>query len=478
MDHISTPIYAPDWGADEEIALLNAIDKYGLGNWGETSQALGTKSEIECEEHYYTFYLQSPVAPLPDNSAPLPPSSGNYTSSTSLYNNGMKQEIKSEYPATARSSSTSTAPATASSDAPDWRKKQLHAESDEDIARWRLQQQDFRAQQKHTLASLVGYLPQRNDFEIEYLNDAEKDIADMEFKAEDTEAERELKLKVLEIYNSVLDARAERKELIERYQLLLKRERRLTKEEREVAKAMRPFSRFLAPHEFDEMVREMVAERALRMRIEQLQVYRMNGVQTLSEGANFDADYNRQQQLWLSKFGKNYVDMCAVPPGQDVEMRAAMRAQVTAASSNNATDAAASSSSSSSSSSGPAPKRAKAAAPSKSGVDSHLDFGPSGGAKEVKLCVCNPTSPGVCAFDISRMEGVQLLSKAEQLLCTELHLIPAHYMVIKERLIRESVAHGFITQGHARNVLKIDINCTDKILNFCISSGLVNAAKQ
>jgi hypothetical protein len=41
-------------------------------------------------------------------------------------------------------------------------------------------------------------------------------------------------------------------------------------------------------------------------------------------------------------------------------------------------------------------------------------------------------------LDISGMEGFALLNEHERKLCSELALIPQHYMVIKERLIRYS----------------------------------------
>lgn len=46
-----------------------------------------------------------------------------------------------------------------------------------------------------------GYHAKRNEFDPEYDNDAELPLAEMEFKETDTEAERELKIKMLEIYN-------------------------------------------------------------------------------------------------------------------------------------------------------------------------------------------------------------------------------------------------------------------------------------
>lgn len=52
-----------------------------------------------------------------------------------------------------------------------------------------------------SLTELRGYNFKRREFEVEYDNDAEQLLADMEFKDTDTEAERELKLRVLHIYS-------------------------------------------------------------------------------------------------------------------------------------------------------------------------------------------------------------------------------------------------------------------------------------
>lgn len=52
-----------------------------------------------------------------------------------------------------------------------------------------------------SVTELSGYNFKRQEFEIEYDNDAELVLADMEFKATDSNAERELKLRVLRIYS-------------------------------------------------------------------------------------------------------------------------------------------------------------------------------------------------------------------------------------------------------------------------------------
>lgn len=48
---------------------------------------------------------------------------------------------------------------------------------------------------------ILGYMPLRGDFDVEYDNDAELFLAEMEFNEDDTEDEIEMKRKILEIYN-------------------------------------------------------------------------------------------------------------------------------------------------------------------------------------------------------------------------------------------------------------------------------------
>lgn len=48
----------------------------------------------------------------------------------------------------------------------------------------------------------TGFNAKRQEFDPEYDNDAELQLADMEFKDNDTETDREMKLRVLHIYLS------------------------------------------------------------------------------------------------------------------------------------------------------------------------------------------------------------------------------------------------------------------------------------
>ncbi|KAG2489501.1 hypothetical protein HYH03_011953 [Edaphochlamys debaryana] len=65
VENLSFPIFHPDWGADEEILLLEAIDQYGLGNWGGVSEHVGGKTPAQCRVHFMQIYIDCPTMPLP-----------------------------------------------------------------------------------------------------------------------------------------------------------------------------------------------------------------------------------------------------------------------------------------------------------------------------------------------------------------------------------------------------------------------------
>ncbi|KAK3033981.1 hypothetical protein RJ639_033266, partial [Escallonia herrerae] len=65
MDNLSFPLISPDWNADEEILILEGIEMYGMGNWTEVAEHVGTKSKSQCIDHYNTIYMNSPCFPLP-----------------------------------------------------------------------------------------------------------------------------------------------------------------------------------------------------------------------------------------------------------------------------------------------------------------------------------------------------------------------------------------------------------------------------
>ena len=128
-------------------------------------------------------------------------------------------------------------------------------------------------------SEVLGYWPKREEFDIEYLNDAELEIAELEFLDDDTKDERELKMNVLKVYNAQLEERERRKKfVIERNLLDIKKqmnfERKLNKDDREIYNCLKPFARFMDNSSFHEMFEGIVLEKNLRQRLNQLKQYK------------------------------------------------------------------------------------------------------------------------------------------------------------------------------------------------------------
>ena len=57
-------------------------------------------------------------------------------------------------------------------------------------------------------------MPLRQEFDVEYDNEAELLLAEMEFLEDDTEEEKKIKDNILEIYNKRLEEREKRKRVV------------------------------------------------------------------------------------------------------------------------------------------------------------------------------------------------------------------------------------------------------------------------
>jgi len=228
MDRLDFSVLDNDWTADEELILLQNLDRYGLGNWEEIAKRVG-HSESKCEEHYYQYYVDFPgstTEPYPDVSRcterktliPLSPST-------------MAEMLKK---AEVRLMTLQHGPT---------KKKVLHAD---------------------------GSLTQ--NFDVEYDNDAEAELADLTIGLKDSEFEVMLKDALLEAYNCRLEERRKRKEFVLERDLLDVKKQRTSdssrnKPEKKLHLQLRVFSRFMAPGKYDELLKDLVQEQKLRKQL-------------------------------------------------------------------------------------------------------------------------------------------------------------------------------------------------------------------
>ena len=149
-------------------------------------------------------------------------------------------------------------------------------------------------------SELAGLMPRRGDFDVEWDNDAENVLADMEFTISDSPQERELKIKVIQIYNSKLDERDRRKTFLLSRGLLDYRKNqqadaKLPRDERDLVRRMRLFERLHSPEEHKLFIEDILKAKRLRKEIAQLQMYRRMGIQTLAEAEKYENDKARRE---------------------------------------------------------------------------------------------------------------------------------------------------------------------------------------
>ncbi|PIA17864.1 transcriptional adaptor 2 [Coemansia reversa NRRL 1564] len=239
------PIFTEDWSADEELLLIDGLRQFGMGNWKDAAEHVGTKTKEECEQHYLSVYVGADSWPLPDMNrqfdvkfARLPDDKKGRASTSN------KTKLLSSQPS------------------------------------------------NH---EIVGYMPGRLEFETEYENEAEQVIKDMCFNDDDPPEEIELRKIVLKIYNNKLDRRLYRKGFIFERGLLEYRknqaiEKKRPKEERDLLNKIKVFSRMQTGEDFEEFSTGLLNEQALRQRIAQLQEWRRNGIMTLEDGAHYEVE--------------------------------------------------------------------------------------------------------------------------------------------------------------------------------------------
>lgn len=148
-------------------------------------------------------------------------------------------------------------------------------------------------------SDLEGFMPRRGDFDIEWENDAEHAVADMEFLPGESAADKQLKLQVLAIYSSKLDEREKRKQFVLSRGLFNYRknhaeDQKLPRDERDLVNRMRLFERFHTPEEHKMFLHDILKAKKLRKEIAKLQMYRRLGIRSLAEAEMYELDKKRR----------------------------------------------------------------------------------------------------------------------------------------------------------------------------------------
>ncbi|XP_058211174.1 transcriptional adapter ADA2-like isoform X1 [Rhododendron vialii] len=454
MDNLSFPLICPDWNADEEILLLEGIEMYGFGNWTEVAEHVGTKSKMQCIDHYNAIYMNSPCFPLPDMSHVMGknreellamakehgevrkgiPMLGELTvkeepplSATARVKvEDQRKEGSTGRPSSSLTSEVGTGTGVSNGTAKDAYDGVKMEDSHEDRSIGEKKPR-ISGDEGPSMAELSGYNAKRQEFEVEYDNDAEQLLADMEFKEMDTEAERELKLRVLRIYSKRLDERKRRKDFILERNLLYPNpfEKNLSAEEREICQRYRVFMRFHSKEEHEELLKSVIEEHRILKRIQDLQ----SGQEARAAGCHTSA----QAERYIGQKRKNEAE----------ESTRRLRRV--------------------------------------NHLKGEPDSSPQGNVLESSVLdsigkdsttAGQAVSNSLDCWDISAFPGADLLSETEKRLCGEIKILPSHYLNMLQTLSMEMLNGSITKKSDAHGLFKVDPIKVDRVYDMAVHKGI------
>lgn len=445
IEQNSVPIYDKNWGADEELLLLEGCEIYGLGSWADVADHIGGyRKRDEVRNHYQKIYIDSPNFPLPTRADPkdmqlqeeLPREEFQARKKRRIEDR--KEAQKNQAPATPKKKPTASVP---------------------------------------SCHEVQGYMPGRLEFETEYANEAEEAVQLMQFDPGDgvnprtgeLEPEMDLKMTVMDIYNSRLTQRAERKKVIFEHQLLEYRknaalDKKRTKEERDLLNKAKPFARMMNHDDFQDFCSGLIEEHNLRQAVSQLQDWRAMKIGDLRGGEKYEVD--KQQRLQK-----------AVPMGSlDRERFASSQRQPkpppiietpSGAAAFVAPDL---------------PTRPKPAdVPIKSEAKLPLTNGHANGtitpAPKQKFLI--PIISGVSPISLAQenIADLHLLTDEEIELCEKTRLHPKPYLVIKESVMKEALkGNGLLKKKQVKELVRLESSKGGRIFDFFVAHGWLGKA--
>ncbi|KAK8188376.1 transcriptional adapter 2 [Phyllosticta capitalensis] len=445
IEQHSIPIFTEDWGADEELALLEGAETYGLGSWADIADHIGgyrTKDEVR--DHYINTYINSSKFPLPEHASPedsrlserIPREEFQQRKKRRIEER--REAAKNAPPATPKQKPTASVPA-------------CH--------------------------EVQGFMPGRLEFETEYFNEAEEAVQHMQFDPGDginprtgeLEPEMELKMTIMDIYNARLTQRVERKKILFEHKLLEYRkntaaEKKRTKEERDLLNKAKPFARMMKHEDFTEFCSGLEYEHNLRQAIGQLQDWRMMQVTTLKAGEKYEQEKHHRLSRGppvgsFDRLAANRINK-PQPPAET----AAQTAQLTAPDLTLR------------------PVNGQPTPPtSVSPADKPLTNGTTNGAtpqaNKQKFQIVPITGLPPMKFNDENAADLHLLLPEERDLCSALHIKPKPYMAIKDAILSEAIkTGGMMKKKTAKELCKVDERKGGKLYDFFVHSGWIAKA--
>ncbi|KZT71728.1 hypothetical protein DAEQUDRAFT_755577 [Daedalea quercina L-15889] len=484
----SYPIFSEDWGADEELLLLEGIALQGLGNWQAIAEHVGTRTKEEVQQHYQSVYIDSPDWPLPHmdrhfdvdpsefqerkrrristmNTNPPPAPKVAPTSAPSVHEVATFLPGRLEFEHELDNEAEDLVKDLEFGICLEWGGDQIpEDDNDPDVkarARWgeELKAKDTSGG-KHlpngiSNGLLNGHATNSSSPSRESRGRSE-DTSKADGNTEEGEVEEltqpppietpeslAFKLSLIESYNQRVDKRLENKAFmfdrgLLNYKQMQAAEKKRPKEDKDIVHRLRPFARLQTAQDFEEFCADILYESLLRKRIAELQHYRRMGLTSVADIDKYEADVVKRTQA-KTNLSRDYY------PERLPQLRAGGR------------------------------QSSVSDARTERGKSHERESTPKSGAPAQGAPGTGPPGRKMPApLNLANSPLLHLLTPEEQTLCSQLRIFPKPYLVIKETLVREYARRGGkLRRREARDLVKIDVNKTSRVWDFLVQAGFL-----
>lgn len=170
VNKLNFPLFDPNWTAEEELLMLEGLEKSGFGNWNDIAELIGSdKTKEDVERHYETYYL-SETSFIPNAGAILTYRDENGMLAYPTGSNSNKMDLELE-----------TKPKKKASGKPHSLEKREAANLAQVSGLSKTPNLNFNKDSNTSASEIVGFMPYRGDFDFEFDNEAELLLAEMEF---------------------------------------------------------------------------------------------------------------------------------------------------------------------------------------------------------------------------------------------------------------------------------------------------------
>ena len=451
VEQNSFPIFEKEWGADEELLLIEGAQIYGLGSWADIADHIGGfRDKDEVRDHYLDMYVRSPRFPLPARCSPH---------DADLANEVPREEFQAR------------------------KKRRIEERREETRNAPALQPKTKPTASVPSCHEIQGYMPGRLEFETEFVNDAEDAVQHMQFDPGDglnprtgeVEPEMELKLTVMEVYNCRLTQRVDRKKVIFEHNLLeyrenIKNEKKRSKDEKDLLHKAKSLARIMNGKDFDDFNQGLLDELNLRQAITQLQDWRQMKIGDLRSGEKYEADKVQRIQKAIPMGSMDRERLASAQrskqatlpePPSGAALLVAPELPIRPASQANG----------------------EVNGDAKPVINGHADGanginGINGHVPPRQKQIPQPI-PGVQPLQLSQENApdLHLLTPEEAKLCEVVRLQPKPYLMIKEQILKEALkTNGTLRKKQAKEICRLDTQKGGRIFDFFINAGWIGKA--